>query len=113
VLQKSHKERKSDDDDDEANAALERQRDRAKMVAAIAFTLVRAFHFTKVTVMNFIPDVLSALPTTTAVGTSRILKSLIFASVGFASLQLYWFSLIVRVILGGVGKEDDITSIAT
>lgn len=110
VVQKSHKERESDDD--KANA-LERQRDKAKIVAAIAFTWVRAFHFTKVTVMNFIPDVLSVLPTTTAVGTSRILKSLIFASVGFASLQLYWFSLIVRVILGGEGKEDDITSIAT
>lgn len=72
-------------DGDNANA-LDQWRDRAKLIAAVAFTLVRAFHFTMVTVMNFIPDVLSILPTTTAVGTNRILKSLVVASVGFASL---------------------------
>jgi hypothetical protein len=110
IVQNSRQEGESDDD--KANA-LERWRDRTKIIAAVAFTLVRAFHFTKVTVMNFIPDVLSVLPTTTAVGTRRILKLLIFASVGFASLQLYWFSLIVRVMLGGGGKEHDVASIAT
>jgi hypothetical protein len=98
--------REEGDNNDDNGNALERWRDRAQIIAAVAFTLVRAFHFTKVTAMNFIPDVLSILPTTTAVGTSRILKSLIVVSVGFASLQLYWFSLMVRVMLGGGKKEE-------
>lgn len=94
-------------DGDNAIAMMDQWRDRAKIVAAVAFTLVRAFHFTKVTAMNFIPDVLSILPTTTTtVGMNRILKSLIVASVGFALLQLYWFSLIVCVILGGQANKD-------
>lgn len=117
IVQKSQEQREGKERDDTAtdndSALLERWRDRAKVVAPVAFALVRAFHFTKVTVMNFIPDALSVLPTITAVGTSRILKLLIFASVGFASLQLYWFSLIVRAMLGGGrNEEDDVASIA-
>lgn len=85
-----------------ANGRLTTLRDRFQVLAAISFTLIRAYYFTKITVFHFVPDVRFVLPTT-----SRAVNSLrfgIIASIGFTALQLYWFSKIVRVIVFGESK---------
>jgi hypothetical protein len=74
-------------------------RDQVQIVAVIAFTLIRAILFTMVTVLQFVPDVLSVLPTG-----GNALKFGGVASLGFTVLQLFWFSKMVRVMLNG--KED-------
>eukprot|EP00593_Proboscia_inermis_P004586 CAMPEP_0171320744 /NCGR_PEP_ID=MMETSP0816-20121228/106730_1 /TAXON_ID=420281 /ORGANISM="Proboscia inermis, Strain CCAP1064/1" /LENGTH=213 /DNA_ID=CAMNT_0011817949 /DNA_START=309 /DNA_END=950 /DNA_ORIENTATION=+ len=82
---------------------LEKWTNGMKIVAALSFTAVRAFHFTKVTLFNFLPDVRFALRNWSLdAGVSRFfLQGIGVASLGFTTLQLYWFSLIVRSVLGG------------
>jgi hypothetical protein len=83
-------------------------RDRFKVLAALSFTAVRAWLFTKVTLFQFVPDCLHVLPTTTTAGTAvrrQVLRFGMWASLGFTALQLYWFSMIVRVMATG-GEED-------
>ena len=81
-------------------AALRALRDTSRTVAAVCFVLVRAFDFTRVTLTRFVPDALSvlALPTTAA-GFVWPIRFMLASSVGFVGLQLYWFSLFVRVSL--------------
>jgi len=74
-------------------------RDGAKAVAAIAFILVRAIDFTRVTLLNFVPDALTVLGTPAATGFRAALQFMVVSSVGFVVLQLYWFSLFVRISL--------------
>ena len=87
-------------------------RDRFQVVTAISFTMIRAYYFTKVTLCQFVPDVLNVLPTA-----NRAVNALRFAwmaSIGFTTLQLYWFSKIVRIVFlgesvtGQDGDEEDI-----
>jgi len=89
-------------------------RDRFQIMAAICFTLIRAYYFTKITLMHFVPDVRFVLPTA-----NRAVNALRFgmiASIGFTALQLYWFSKIVRVVVlgesmdGHDGEEEDVLS---
>lgn len=88
------------------HSSLVALRDKAKVVAAISFTAVRAWLFTKVTLFQFIPDCLQVLPTistgTTTAG--KLLPFIMWASLGFTALQLYWFSTIVWVVVSG--KEE-------
>jgi hypothetical protein len=79
-------------------------RDRFKIVAALCFTLIRAYYFTKVTLMQFVPDVWFVLPTATR-SVVNALRFGMIASIGFTALQLYWFSKIVRVIV--LGENED------
>ena len=83
---------------------LQTLQDKVETIAAISFTLVRVYSFTKVTLFNFIPDNLTVLPTAAAAGFARVLRFLVVASIGFTALQLYWFSTMLRVLFG---KKDD------
>lgn len=75
---------------------LELWRDRFQGVAGASFILIRALLFTKVTMWNFVPDVLSVLP-----AGGKPLQFAMYASIGFTVLQLYWFSRILGFIFFG------------
>jgi uncharacterized membrane protein len=96
----------TNDGKDQSNKRLLQLRQQFQAVAAVCFTFIRAFLFTKVTVFNFVPDVLSVLPT--AVKT-RIapLRFFLVSVIGFTALQLFWFSKMLRVIFGA-DKEADV-----
>jgi TLC domain len=72
-----------------------------QVLAAVCFTMIRAVAFTYITLRHFIPDVLHVLaqsPSRTPVVTA--LRFALGASIGFTALQLYWFWLMVKTILG-------------
>lgn len=74
--------------------------------AAIAFTCVRAVWFTRVTLLYFLPDVRSVLRGTSQIS-STTANGLRFGgtmSLAFTLLQLFWFSKILRVV---VGKDEE------
>ena len=96
-----------DAEGDERIQRFAKQRDFFQIVAAVAFTLVRAVSFTKVSVCNFLPDGWAALPTASKVGMAGVLKFSMTACVGFTALQLYWFSTIVRMACSG--ERENIT----
>lgn len=85
-------------------------RDRFQLIAAMSFTLVRAISFPIVSLFKFLPDVRSVLLLSTTAKISRqtrlLLKGLSIANISFTILQLYWFSLIVRVATGMNNKEE-------
>jgi len=89
---------------------LRKLRDHMGIVVALSFTWVRAIGFTTVTLREFIPDCRSVLSSLVDVTQRRILHGLIGASLAFTALQLFWFSQIVRLALGGsdkVATSDD------
>jgi hypothetical protein len=75
---------------------LEKWRDRFQGVAGASFIWIRAILFTKVTMWNFVPDVLSILP-----AGGKALQFAMYACIGFTVLQLYWFSRILGFIFLG------------
>lgn len=81
---------------------LAKLRDQLQPVAALSFTWIRAFMFTKITLTSFVPDVLEVLPTSGAL--SGPLTFGMVSSIGFTGLQLYWFSKMLRVIFPGDEK---------
>ena len=88
--------------------SFQKLHDFAQLLAAISFTVVRAFGFTKVTLVNFLPDCWIALKSNAVFGVTRpILKALMFFSVAFTSLQLYWFSGILKVVFSSNGDDED------
>lgn len=99
VLAQSYRACDDDDDDNKRRDMIKRLRDGFQVLAALLFTLVRVFSFTKVTILNFVPDVLAVLPTA---GSTKalVLKFLLLSSLLFTALQIYWFSLIVRLAIG-------------
>ena len=92
------------------STALRAWRDGARAVAAVMFVLVRAIDFTRVTLTRFVPDALSVLAAT-ATGASGAavarwpIQFMLVSSVGFVALQLYWFSLFVRVSLAQNARQ--------
>lgn len=85
-------------------------RGKFQIMAAIAFTMIRAVSFPIVSLFKFLPDVravlMTASPASLAVGrTGLLLRSLSVANIGFTILQLYWFSLIVKIATGMNNKE--------
>jgi len=79
-------------------------RDQLQPVAAVAFTWIRAILFTKITLQNFVPDVLKVLPSckgATLFSKAAPLKFALVSSIIFTTLQLYWFSKMVRVVVLG------------
>lgn len=84
-------------------SALRALRDNSRAVAAVCFVLVRAFDFTRVTLTRFVPDALSVLGSGAAAVRWPI-QFMLVSSVGFVVLQLYWFSLFVRVSLAEKAK---------
>jgi len=98
---------------------MERRRDGFQILAALSFTVVRAFGFTKVTLVNFVPDCLCAIRTLKTVGgrggegmtagvSLLLLRSILLSSLAFTLLQLYWFAAIVKVVvLGDSGDKEN------
>ena len=79
-------------------------RDASRLVAALVFIAVRAVDFTRVTLTRFVPDALSVL----ASGEAALrwpLQFMVVSSVGFVGLQIYWFSLFVRISLAQRRRE--------
>jgi len=103
-----------DDDGTEHDGNLQRQQRRlvqarniAQVVAAIAFTVVRAVAFTFVTLRHFLPDVRRVLLAGAAANNHQrgVLQFAAVASLGFCLLQLFWFSKVVRVVV--LGEDAD------
>lgn len=97
---------------------LTKLRDRFQVIAALSFTIVRAFLFTKVTFCNFLPDVRCAIRNIPSLSSSLLqqygnkipyLAFMKWSSIGFASLQLYWFGTMLKTIFvgGGGGSISD------
>jgi hypothetical protein len=92
--------------DEERARKLRMLRDGARAVAAVAFILVRAFDFSRVTLSRFVPDALAVLKSTsTAACFRRPILFMLVSSVAFVGLQLYWLSLFVRVSLAEKKRE--------
>jgi len=90
----------------ERKQQLRSWRDAARTVAALAFILVRAIDFTRVTLSRFVPDALAMLRSpATAAGFVLPLRFMLVSSVSFVGLQLYWFSLFVRISLAQQARE--------
>ena len=76
-------------------------------ITALMFSVVRVFYFTKVTLLNFIPDVINVCTS----GLRIPLKSraamyfLFVASLGFTALQLYWFY--TQILVEVFSKSED------
>lgn len=83
-------------------SSLTQWRDRIQIVTAIAFTFIRAILFTHVTVRHFIPDTISILKNANSFMVRPVqvqaLRFALYASIGFTSLQLYWFSQMLQTI---------------
>ena len=95
---------KSDAVDAARRQRLRATRDASRLVAALVFIAVRAVDFTRVTLTRFVPDALSVL----ASGEAALrwpLQFMVVSSVGFVGLQLYWFSLFVRISLAQRRRE--------
>lgn len=61
-----------------------------KIFTAISFTLIRVFYFTKITLLQFCPDVWQLLRGGDS-SSSAVLWFMLTTSLGFTALQLYWF----------------------
>jgi len=82
-------------------------RDLARAVAAVTFIFVRAIDFTRVTLSRFVPDALGALRSpATAASFYLPLRFMLVSSVCFVGLQLYWFSLFVRISMAQRAREQ-------
>ena len=95
---------KSDAVDAARRQRLRATRDASRLVAALVFIAVRAVDFTRVTLTRFVPDALSVL----ASGEAALrwpLQFMVVSSVGFVGLQIYWFSLFVRISLAQRRRE--------
>ena len=84
---------------------LSQWRDRLQIIAAISFTSIRAILFTYVTLRHFVPDTVSILARTKDSASLfvrpvqlKALRFALFASIGFTSLQLYWFLQMLQTI---------------
>ena len=78
---------------------LRQLRDGSKAVAVTSFVLVRAVDFTRVTLAKFVPDALAVLASpATAAGFRLPIQFMLCSSVGFVALQLYWLSIMVRIL---------------
>ena len=93
------------DNNNMSNSTLLRLREIFKVAAAAAFTVVRAYLFTKVTFFEFLPDVRRAIPFASP-RQATWLRFFQFTSVGFAALQLAWFAGIVKAVVGGGGGGE-------
>lgn len=92
--------------DEARRAALRSSRDLARAVAAVCFILVRAIDFSRVTLTRFVPDALAMLRNPdSAARFGPPLKFMLVSSVSFVGLQLYWFSLFVRISLAQRARE--------
>ena len=81
-------------------------RDACRAVAAVAFVVVRAFDFTRVTLTRFVPDALSVLGSAATAASFRLpIQFMLVSSVGFVGLQLYWFSLFIRISRAQSARE--------
>jgi hypothetical protein len=103
--------------DTKRHESFQRVHDFAQLIAALAFTVVRAYGFTKITLVNFLPDCWTVLRSRAALGLTRpILKALMVFSAAFTSLQLYWFSEMLKVIFSkssdGREEEDKLEDVA-
>jgi len=95
-----------DDVTAERKRRLRSMRDLSRTVAAVAFILVRAIDFTRVTLTRFVPDALAVLSSPATAATFVLpLRFMIVSSVCFAALQLYWFSMFVRISLAQRARE--------
>ena len=95
---------KSDAVDAARRQRLRATRDASRLVAALVFIAVRAVDFTRVTLTRFVPDALSVL----ASGEAALrwpLQFMVVSSVGFVGLQIYWFSLFMRISLAQRRRE--------
>ncbi|KAL1504218.1 hypothetical protein AB1Y20_010627 [Prymnesium parvum] len=82
-------------------------RDGLKGITAVAFVLVRAIDFTRVTLSKFLPDAVQVLRApSTAASYYLPLQFMIVSSACFAALQLYWFSMFVRISLTQRAREQ-------
>jgi hypothetical protein len=86
-------------------------RDRVQIIAAVSFTIIRAILFTYVTISKFIPDVVSILGNVknAVLRTNPIqlvaLRYALYASIGFTSLQLFWFLKMLKQIFQQEAKS--------
>jgi len=81
-------------------------RDALRAVAAVVFILVRAIDFTRVTLSRFVPDALQVLRSpATAASFYLPLRFMLVSSVSFVGLQLYWFSLFVRISMAQQARD--------
>ena len=81
-------------------------RDVTKTIAAVAFILVRAIDFTRVTLTRFVPDAISVLASAATATRFRLpIQFMVVSSVGFVALQLYWLSLYARISLAQSARE--------
>ena len=73
------------------------------VMTAVSFSIVRAYYFTKVTLRNFIPDIVAVWSgVAMSLGQRQAIRFLLVASLGFTLLQLYWFyTQIVSVVWNG------------
>ena len=80
-------------------------RDAFQLISGITFTVTRAFLFTKVTVFDFLPDILGVMKLQESRGLLTTMRVSAVAAVGFAILQLVWFEQMVAVLTGR--RKDD------
>jgi len=83
--------------------ALTKFRDVAQIFAALSFVAVRVVGWAAVCYL-LLRDTLRVLPVVATAGMRQLLKAQLGFALGFYSLQLYWFSKLVRYTLtSGVG----------
>lgn len=81
------------------------------IITAIAFTLVRVYSFSKMTLSHFIPDILKSgilQPENVLLKPiqKHIVKFMGVSSVAFTALQLYWFSVMILSVTG-IGNNNN------
>ena len=93
------------------DARLARLRDCPQVAAALGFFFVRGLAFTRVTLLRFVPDCLTALTMPAAASLRLPLLFMLSSSVAFATLQLYWLSLLIKyTVSSGFGGERPATA---
>jgi hypothetical protein len=80
-------------------------RDRFQILSGLIFTITRAYLFTKVTFINFLPDIISVMRNPNAKSLMFTLRVSAVAAVGFSVLQLVWFEKMIAVVTGR--RKDD------
>ncbi|KAL3903019.1 MAG: hypothetical protein SGPRY_011837 [Prymnesium sp.] len=86
--------------------SMRRKRDTLKAISALGFLIMRAFDFTRVTACKFVPDALQVLRSPlTAASFYGPLRFMLVSSICFVGLQLYWFSVLVRIFLTQRARE--------
>jgi|UniRef100_A0A7S3BST3 hypothetical protein len=92
--------------DPQSKKRMRSVRDTLRTIAAVTFVLVRAIDFTRVTMVKFVPDAVAMLRSpATAAAFVLPLRFMLVSSVCFVCLQLYWFSMFVRISLAQSARE--------